>query len=443
MAPTFSLCGCVMSGHTATTAGRRGQVAGPGVRVGTFSNGIAYDVTGSGSRTVIFLPGGPGIVRMAWARIARTLLEPLAAGGCTVWRLARRRDMPEGHTLADMADDVAQVIDEGFGGHVYAVVGLSMGGMIAQFLAARHPEVMDRVVLISAAAVPTPEVVESTRREGEALGHGRYREAGAAFFEDVLPGDRLRFLRRLLGVPIARMLARSGNNPPDVLVETAAVMDVDTRPVLPRITVPVLLIRGDKDRDFTSEMVEETVRLIPDCTLIRYENRGHGGAAWDKRTPAHILDFVYPTRWEVTGEPFAIHRSIHIDAPVKQVFAHVKEPTNFVAADPEPVELTNLSLTPEGVGSTWETSWRALGRHLHGAWTRQECIPNERIVDRVSTGARWAFTTTPDTDGTTLTVAFGFTTRSPLANKIIRWALASQNRQLDRMLANYKQSIEP
>lgn len=38
--------------------------------------------------------------------------------------------------------------------------------------------------------------------------------------------------------------------------------------------------------------------------------------------------------------------------------------TNFVAADPEPVELTNLSLPPVGVGSTWETSWRAFGRRL-------------------------------------------------------------------------------
>lgn len=282
-----------MSSHTATTTGRRGRAsAKPAVRTGSFSNGIAYDAFGSGPRTLIFLPGGPGIARMAWTRIRRTLLEPLAGGGCTVWRLTRRRGMPEGHTVEDMADDVAQVIDEGFEGHVDAVVGLSMGGLIAQFLAARHPDVMDRVVLLSAAATPTAEALESTRRAGEAMGHGRYREAGAAFWEDVIPGDRLGFVRRLLGVPMGRMLARSGNNPSDVLVETAAVMNVDARPVLSRITVPALLIRGDKDRDFSPEIVEETVRLIPDCTQIRYQNSGHGGAAWDKRTPRHILDFI-------------------------------------------------------------------------------------------------------------------------------------------------------
>jgi len=141
-------------------------------------------------------------------------------------------------------------------------------------------------------------------------------------------------------------------------------------------------------------------------------------------------------------EPHARRRSIHVDAPVGKVFDHVKEPTNFVAADPEPVDLSNVSLTPEGVGSTWETSWRAFGRRLHGVWTRQQYIPNERIVDHVSTGATWTFITTQDSDGTTLSLAFAFTSKWPLANKIISWLLPTQDRQLDRMLANYRQEIQ-
>lgn len=143
-------------------------------------------------------------------------------------------------------------------------------------------------------------------------------------------------------------------------------------------------------------------------------------------------------------KPQPPQRSIHIDAPVEKVFNHVKEPANFVAADPEPVELSNVSVTPEGVGSTWETSWRAFGRQLHGVWTRQQYVPYELIVDQVSTSATWTFTTTPDSDGTTtLSLAFGFTTKWPLASKIITWVLPTQDRQLDRMLANYRKEIQP
>lgn len=159
------------SNTTTRTAHRWSRAAKPDVRSGTFSNGIAYDTIGTGPRTAIFLPGGPGIVPMAWRRIGRTLLEPLAAGGCTVWRLTRGRDLPAGHTLPDMADDVAQVIEENFGGRVDAVIGLSMGGMITQLLAARHPDAMDRVVLLSAATgaqagmrAPPPISSPSSRR---------------------------------------------------------------------------------------------------------------------------------------------------------------------------------------------------------------------------------------------------------------------------------------
>ena len=135
-------------------------------------------------------------------------------------------------------------------------------------------------------------------------------------------------------------------------------------------------------------------------------------------------------------------RSIHIDAPVETVLDHIMDPKNFIAADPEPVHLTNLSLTPEGVGSTWETSWRALGLPLHAVWTRAQCLPNQRIVDRASSGVTWTYTTEPDATGTTLYLAFTITTNLPLANKVLNRALRSQGRQLDKMLDNYQQAIQ-
>ena len=104
-------------------------------------------------------------------------------------------------------------------------------------------------------------------------------------------------------------------------------------------------------------------------------------------------------------------RSIHIDAPVERVFDHIKDPNNFIAADPEPVHLSNVSLTPEGVGSAWETSWSAFGLPLHAVITRTQFIPNQRIVDRASTGVTWTYTTEPDPTGTTLSLAIAITTK--------------------------------
>ena len=60
--------------------------------------------------------------------------------------------MPADHDVTDMADDVAQAITDEFGGRVDLVVGESYGGMIAQCLAARHPDRVAYTAIVAAAA---------------------------------------------------------------------------------------------------------------------------------------------------------------------------------------------------------------------------------------------------------------------------------------------------
>ena len=264
----------------------------------------------------------------------------------------------------------------------------------------------------------------------------------------ILAPDLPAALTRLLAMVLDRLF--TDRSRPDfvatLMVETEAEQTCDVRGILPHVHVPVLLIGGDQGPFLSREILQETARLIPDCTLQLHPGKTDMAAISSTQLPRDVLAWI-ATRGRPTRSATAIgsqvrRRSIHIDAPVERVFDHVKDPRNFVAADPEPVELTNLSITPEGVGSTWQTSWRAFGRPAHGVWTRQEYLPNECIVDRVSTGATWTFITTPDSTGTTLTLAFTFTTKWPLANTIITWLLPTQDQQFDQMLINYKRALQ-
>ena len=99
--------------------------------------------------------------------------KALIEAGFTVWQVTRRRNMPTGHSVADMADDYAQLIADQFGGRVEVVVGISYGGMIAQYLAANHPRRMARVVLALAAA----RVSDWGQRRRRAVGDGAGRGA--------------------------------------------------------------------------------------------------------------------------------------------------------------------------------------------------------------------------------------------------------------------------
>jgi len=96
------------------------------------------------------------------------------------------------------------------------------------------------------------------RRFGEALGAGRFAEAGTALLKEVAPADRMRWLRGRLGHLVGRWLAGRGYPLPDVRIETLAEMDRDTRAILSQITVPLLLVCGDHDLAFAKDAVEET-----------------------------------------------------------------------------------------------------------------------------------------------------------------------------------------
>ena len=262
-------------------------------RSGTFPNGMEYLTWGSGPRTMLFLPGGPGssVPRGLSRRTAARWFAPFLAAGYAVWYVTRCRQMPPGHTVADIAEDHARVISEELGGSVDLVVGESFGGMIAQHLAAAHPACTARLALVVTGCEVNAWGKAVDGRLADALRRGDRIAAGAAFAEYVLPGDRLRAARRLIAPLLARAVidpSRTG----DMLVEVESELSYDSRAALPRIEVPVLLICGDRDQFFTPAVVRETAELIPDCRLVWYPGKGHVRAATSSRVTRDVLAFA-------------------------------------------------------------------------------------------------------------------------------------------------------
>lgn len=274
---------------------RRAKVDAFTPRVAVAASGMQYAVLGHGRRTILFIPGGPGS-EIPTGGLARKgilgQLKPYTEAGFTVWQVCRRRNMPEGHTVADMADDYARFIRDELGGHVDVVIGESYGGMIAIYLAADHAALMGRVVLALAAATITDTGRDLDRRWARARAEGRFSDAGAIALEYLLPGDERAGLRHRLGPLVGRMFANSHIPPGDLLVEAEAEAAFDARDVLGRITVPVLLLCGDDDQFFTPEIVSATAADIPDCTVVWYEGMGHVRAAMSGRIPRDVLAWI-------------------------------------------------------------------------------------------------------------------------------------------------------
>ncbi len=263
----------------------------PQVRRGTSRAAMEYVSLGNGPKSLLFMQGGPGSevpgspVELGMAML---LFRPYIAAGYTVFTVTRRRQMPEGYAVADMAEDYIGFIDERLGGRADLVVAESYGGMIAQYLAGIRPHCLRHLALVATGARLSSWSDAVDIRLIAALERGDTHGAAVIFGEYLLPEQSSRLLRELFAPVLARRMVPAD----DVLIETRADLSYDARPFLPSIRVPVLLICGDQDRFFPPDIVQETAALIADCTLVWKKGKGHVPTVAGRHVPREVLAFV-------------------------------------------------------------------------------------------------------------------------------------------------------
>ena len=210
----------------------------------------------------------------------------------TVFQLLRRDKRAASYTLHDMAADGAGLLDhlEIEAAHV---VGASMGGMIAQTMAARHP---DRVLSLVSwmsntgsrwSGQPSP-VIWPILIKPPPRGREQYQEHAVHVFSKIGSPDFERDnddLRRIAGMSYDR-----GLNPAAGARQLAAIIHAgDRTPLLRTISAPTLVIHGSKDRMVPASGGRATARAIPGARLLIVKGMGHDmpRAAWPQ-----ILDAI-------------------------------------------------------------------------------------------------------------------------------------------------------
>ena len=204
--------------------------------------------------------------------------------------LSRRID-PVPYTLADMAGDAAGLMHK-LGIAPAHVVGASMGGMIAQTLAARQPETVRSLVSIMSTT--------GNRWKGQpAFGIYRYLLRQAPEERDAFIAYTTRVFEAIgsRGLPFDRdrvrdMIARSydrGRDPAGPSRQLAAIIASGDRTAeLRTIGAPTLVIHGSKDRMVARSGATATARAIPGARLMIVEGMGHDlpEAAWPQLVDA-------------------------------------------------------------------------------------------------------------------------------------------------------------
>jgi pimeloyl-ACP methyl ester carboxylesterase len=270
-----------------------------GERIADVGRGIAlcYETFGDRSDPPLLLVMGLGMQMVHWQEglvqqlVCRGLFvirfdnrdrgrsTHVAAPTPTPARLLTRRFGPEQYTLDDMALDTAGLLDalELESAHV---AGVSMGGMIAQTLAASQPRRVRSLVSIMSST--------GSRRVGQPKPHvyplllrAAPRER-AAFVEQQLailtaigaPGD-------VLDTPEGRaFVAGAYDRDPDTRGtgrQLAAILaSGDRTAALRTIGAPALVIHGEADPLIAPSGGKATARAIPGARLMLIPDMGHG-----------------------------------------------------------------------------------------------------------------------------------------------------------------------
>ncbi len=252
---------------------------------------LAYKRLGSGP-TLVCNPGGPGFSSRYFsnlggldAELELVLLDPRGTGGSDP-----ARD-PRGYTIDDYSDDVEE-LREHLGLERMWLLGHSHGGVVAIAYAARHPERVERLILASTLPRWGPEQGAAMERSIEARAGEPWYDAGRAALETELKGN-FKDGRELMELIVAMMpfyFARYGDDERSyvkwiaseegcmdatLLWETEIFEHFDVRPLLPRLTMPTLVITGEEDFITGPACADEVAAGIPDAEKVVLPGLGH------------------------------------------------------------------------------------------------------------------------------------------------------------------------
>lgn len=250
----------------------------PEIETGFLSSGHPYARIGTGSRLVLSIPSLSFIAEAstpkAAARLWRTWREPIARHDLTIVDVGRRPDLPAGSTAMDIADDYAAVIRAEWGGPV-AVMGFSSGGGYAQWLAIRHPDLVERLVLASTGHRITPETRALQRRAVDHALAGRWR-AGYATLGPWFVPSHPRIASAVLWL-IGPIVGGRRSDLRPLRIDADADDTFDASGHLGEIRCPTLIGSGGRDTAYPPEVTREFVAGIAGARHLDYPKAGHGG----------------------------------------------------------------------------------------------------------------------------------------------------------------------
>lgn len=237
------------------------------------TGGMNYIRFGKGRKNFIIVPGvGDGLKTVKGMAMPFALLYRRMAKDFTVYVFSRRTLLAPHTDTREMAADLNEAMDA-LGLSDACVLGVSQGGMIAQWLAIDHPDKVERLVLAVTLARPNRTIRSVISRWSKMASRRDYKAIMLDTANRSYSEKRRRKARILYG-----LLGNIGRPKSfeRFLIQAGSCLTHRAYDELPCITCPVLVIGGSDDRIVTGKASAEIADRIPGSRLYMYEGLGHG-----------------------------------------------------------------------------------------------------------------------------------------------------------------------
>lgn len=255
-----------------------------------------YITFGEGTKPLVLIPG-------LSFKTVRKFAEPFSlmyrifAKDFQVYAFDRKRDITIGYTVKHMADDLAYAMETiGIGNA--DVIGISQGGMIAQYLALDHAHLVHKLVLgvtlsrlnDTARTVVGDWIRMSVNNDYEGIAEDMLKKV----YSEQYVGKVERYFH----------LVSKWGKPKDLQhfsVLARACLTCNTYDRLEEIQCPVFVIGGRKDLVLTGEASEEIAEKLG-CEIYMYEDLGHSAYEEAEDFNQRILEFLCGKMSQELGE---------------------------------------------------------------------------------------------------------------------------------------------
>ena len=247
---------------------------------------LDYITFGIGTRPLVMIQGlnTRGITGAAQAL---AYMYRIFAKDYKVYLFDRRPVVQEGITVRDMASDLAIAMDT-LGIKHADVIGVSQGGMIAQYLAIDRPDLVKKLVLAVTLSQNNDTVKQVVNNWIKMAEQGAMKELVADMAEKMYSDAYVKRYRPFM--PLLTVLQK----PKDVgrfVILAKTCLTCNTYEALHKIKCPVLVLGGRQDQVVTGTASEEIAKKLG-CRIHMYDRLGHAAYEEAKDFNQIIYEFL-------------------------------------------------------------------------------------------------------------------------------------------------------